>query len=667
MRKALLIIILTFSHLMAHAQVPIDSLRSIWNDETAPDSARALALHKISWDGYLYSQPDSSLYYAKILFDFSSEKGIKKMMAKSLRTQGIAYRMMGEYAKAMAHYKRSFVISEEINDKVGMASTLNSMGILYDYLGNYPKALDHYQRSLKKSEQVLDSNGMARSYNNIGIIYDYEGDYIKALEYYQKSLSIHTGVNNLRQVSISLNNIGLSYTNLGNYSTALDYYERGLELCDIIKNKWSKASILNNIGLNYYNQGAYQEALTYYQESLEIKEEVQDHNGIAGAYIEMGRIYYEQGKYGLAAEYSEKGLKKAIEVRNLNLQTSAYGSLYKIYKELGDLEQALAYHEKSIIMGDSLQARETSKKLQQIEFSKQMLADSLLQEEEKLRVSIAHEAEVRKKNRARNIFILTAALLLLGAISLYRRIIFVRRAKRSIEFEKEKSDNLLLNILPVEIADELKETGKAKARKFEQVSIIFTDFKEFTQASEKLGAEELVEEINTCFEVFDRICQKYKIEKIKTIGDSYMAAGGLPVPSDDAVRNTVLAGIEMAESMNKLKQKREAKGKTFFEMRAGIHTGPVIAGIVGTTKFQYDIWGDSVNIASRMESAGEVGKVNISKDTYTLIKDDPDFIFHHRGRISTKGKGEMDMWFVEKVLSPAVFDPKKEYKHTPKN
>jgi class 3 adenylate cyclase/Tfp pilus assembly protein PilF len=662
MSKFTFLLLLVLPLISIRPQPPLDSLRNIWNNELAPDSARALALHKISWDGYLYSKPDSSLYYAKQLYEFSSEKGLKRMMAKSLRTQGIAYRMMGEYAKAMTHYKKSYEISEEIIDLVGMASTLNSMGILYDYLGNYPKALDYYEKSLKRSEQIADSNGMARSYNNIGIIYDYEGDYSKALEYYQKSLDIHEKANNLRQVSITLNNIGLSYTNLGEYATAMVYYDRGLKLCKDIMNKWSQASILNNIGLNYYNQGAYEKALEYYQKSLVIKEEVSDQNGIAGAYLEMSRIYYEQNRYSKAAEYSEKGLEKAIEVRNLNLQVSAYGILYRIYKALGDMVKALEYHEKSIITGDSLQARETSKKLQQIEFSKQMLADSLLQEEEKLRVSIAHEAEVRRKNRARNIFILAAAFLLLGAISLYRRIVFVRKAKRTIEFEKEKSDNLLLNILPSEIAEELKETGKAKARKFEKVSILFTDFKGFTQTSEKLGAEELVDEINTCFEIFDKICQKYNIEKIKTIGDSYMAAGGLPVPSEESVKNTVLAGIEMSESMNKLKQKRKSEGKSFFEMRVGIHTGAVIAGIVGTTKFQYDIWGDSVNIASRMETSGEVGKVNISKETYGIIHDDPDFNFHERGKVSTKGKGEMEMWFVEKTLSPHV--SQEEKKHT---
>jgi class 3 adenylate cyclase len=209
-------------------------------------------------------------------------------------------------------------------------------------------------------------------------------------------------------------------------------------------------------------------------------------------------------------------------------------------------------------------------------------------------------------------------------------------------------ENLLLNILPEEIAQELKLNGKAEARDFDVVSILFTDFKSFTETSAKLSASDLVAEINICFECFDGIIEKYDIEKIKTIGDAYMAAGGLPVPTDDSVKNTVLAALEMQAFIEERKKTQDLKGKPAFEMRVGIHTGPVVAGIVGVKKFQYDIWGDTVNTASRMESSGEVGKVNISQATYELLKDDPDFAFESRGKIEAKGKGEMEMYFVTK-------------------
>ena len=209
----------------------------------------------------------------------------------------------------------------------------------------------------------------------------------------------------------------------------------------------------------------------------------------------------------------------------------------------------------------------------------------------------------------------------------------------------------MLNILPAEIAEELKIKGKADAWDFDLVFIIFTDFKSFTETSEKLTAKELIGEINHCFEAFDHICEKYGIEKIKTIGDAYMAAGGLPVPSEDSVKNTVLAALEMQSFISERIIEKRTKNEIPFEMRLGIHTGSVVAGIVGVKKFQYDIWGDTVNTASRMESSGEVGKVNISEATYKLLKDDPDFTFKSRGKIEAKGKGEIEMYFVDTKLN----------------
>jgi len=221
----------------------------------------------------------------------------------------------------------------------------------------------------------------------------------------------------------------------------------------------------------------------------------------------------------------------------------------------------------------------------------------------------------------------------------------VKERTAEVVKQKEKSDELLLNILPSEVADELKEKGYTTAKSFDEVTVLFSDIKGFTNVSEKMTAQELVKEINTYFSAFDNIIQQFGLEKIKTIGDAYVAAGGLPEKNSATVQNVVEAAIAMQNEIGKLKQERVSSNKPYFELRIGIHTGPVVAGVVGIKKFQYDIWGDTVNLAARMEQSGVPGKINISQHTYELVKE--QFNCVHRGKIEAKNKGEIDMYFVE--------------------
>ncbi|MDB5284870.1 MAG: adenylate/guanylate cyclase [Bacteroidota bacterium] len=217
--------------------------------------------------------------------------------------------------------------------------------------------------------------------------------------------------------------------------------------------------------------------------------------------------------------------------------------------------------------------------------------------------------------------------------------------KKEVEKQKERSEELLLNILPAEVAEELKAKGSAEAQLIDEVTVLFADFKGFTFISEKFAPKQLVAEINECFSAFDHIMHKHGVEKIKTIGDSYMAAGGIPRPNTTHATDVVKAALEMLAFMQEHKARKEAAGELFFEIRIGVHTGPVVAGIVGIKKFAYDIWGDAVNTASRMESSGEPGKINISGATYELVKN--KFRCTYRGKIEAKNKGMIDMYFVE--------------------
>ncbi|MBS1773201.1 MAG: response regulator [Bacteroidetes bacterium] len=224
-------------------------------------------------------------------------------------------------------------------------------------------------------------------------------------------------------------------------------------------------------------------------------------------------------------------------------------------------------------------------------------------------------------------------------------------AQRTAEVNKQKEEieNLLLNIFPKEVAEELKVHSKSKAKRFEETTVMFLDIEDFTRIAESMSPEAVVDSLDRCFSKFDEIVSKHKLEKIKTIGDAYLCVGGLPVEGEARAEHVVTAAMEMLDAMEKMKI--EMPEMSIFNFRIGIHTGPVVAGVVGAKKFAYDIWGDTVNTAARLEESSVTGKINISSSTYELIKD--HFICNYRGKISAKNKGEIDMYFVEVPIRKA--------------
>ena len=687
-RFIILIFFISFLNEGLSAQTNLDSLYSVWQDQTQPDSNRTKAYNRYIWNGFLFSNPDTAFILAQSLLSFgenqpfekakayaynlmaisnhlksdhskaldyyqrslkiSEEIGDKKLSANAISNTGIIYQDQGEYPKALEYFQRGLKIREEIGDKKGRASDLRKIGSIYQALGDYPKALEYYQRSLKISEEAGDKKESAGTINSIGVIYYYQEDYPKALDYFQRSLKIKEEIGDKRGSTNSINNIGMIYHDQEDYPKALEYYERSLKIKEEIGDKKGSGNNINNIGSIYKDQGDYLKALEYYERSLKIREEIGDKNGRVRSISNIGNTYKDQGNYPKALEYCKKSLVSSKEIGSLDLEKKACQCLYDTYKFMGMGNEALLYLEKLQVLDDSLKTEETTKKLQQMEFAKVMLADSLNQVAKDIEVQNIRKEEIRKSKNTRNILLGSGLFLLLLAGGFFSRWRYVKKSRDTISKERDRSENLLLNILPAEIAEELKANGEAVARDFDQVSILFTDFKEFTQMSEKLSAKELVAEINHCFKAFDEICEKYNVEKIKTIGDAYMAAGGLPIPTADSVKNTVLAALEMTDFIIKRKVERVNAGQLGFEMRAGIHTGNVVAGIVGVKKFQYDIWGDTVNTASRMESNGEIRRVNISQFTYDIVKDDPQFNFTSRGKVEVKGKGRVEMWFVAK-------------------
>lgn len=552
---------------------------------------------------------------------------------------------------------------------------------------NIPEAFHYYTSRLRVYLARGDSAAISISYFCLGTIYRITGFTDMTIYNTKKSLSYINKNDSLAKDPISglygwMNHtsvLGQLYLEIEDYQTALAY---SLEARDIKINKLKEKNVsyLNgNIAISKLMLNDLDSIDVLLNASIQLANEDQD-------YPSLARTYEIKGQYFLAlnqADSAEASLLKCKEVMRVHdvKHFSSAGShtpnyhLAKVRILQNRLNDARAFLEEEILeiinirlqvlkeqkllievynkLGDSKAADSAFKKYSEL----QVVMDS----EERKNRSISFEVESKIEEAENTINVLVtekkiaeltkkyligiAALLLIVAAIIFNRFRVTRKQKVIIEKEKQRSEELLLNILPSEVAEELKAKGSADAKYFNEVTVMFTDFKGFTQISEKLTPSELVAEIDTCFKAFDNIISKHNIEKIKTIGDAYMCAGGLPVANTTNATDVVNAALEIQKFMQEHLQLRKKECKEIFEIRIGIHTGPVVAGIVGVRKFAYDIWGDTVNIASRMESSGEAGKINISGSTYEFVRD--KFNCTHRGKIQAKGKGVIDMYFVE--------------------
>ena len=315
--------------------------------------------------------------------------------------------------------------------------------------------------------------------------------------------------------------------------------------------------------------------------------------------------------------------------------------LSELYQQDGNPEVSYKYYKNHIVYRDSVNNLESIQQIADLrtdfEVSQKQVEVDLLEKE-----SVISQLRVKRQRLviySTGVALILVALLAFGALHRYK---YIKKTNLIIEEGKNRSENLLLNILPQETAQELMENGKVKAKKFDSATVLFSDFKGFTKLAEHVEPEQLVQSIDFYFKAFDEITTKYGLEKIKTIGDSYMCAGGLPTESQTHARDVIRAGQDMIDLVTK--EWKADDDLIHFEIRIGVHTGPVVAGIVGIKKWQYDIWGDTVNIASRIESNSETGRINLSETTYKEIKD--EFPCEYRGVIDVKNRGSLKMYFL---------------------
>ena len=552
--------------------------------------------------------------------------------------QKLGFNELNDLELAIKYSNELIELASELNNNHFVYEGYVNKGNAYRLLGDLDMALEALFKSSEaanKGEHIEDLEDEAVSYISIADVYSEMGNATNAEIYYDKGITILRKLNKPISLASALFNAGDEYFNNQNYVKALKNFEEAKLIFENENYQIGTAYTLGNIGMIYAEQGNHSLAEDKINEAIYILEELEDYYAISEYLTYMSDIYLEQNDIKKAFTYAERslelaitnGLKKQISESNLKLS--------ELHKQKGNYELSYRYYVDYITYRDSVINLENIEKAANLRTEHEVS-----QEQAKTIIS-----EQKRKNQRTVIYATAIALILIGllAFGLFRRNKYIHKTNKIIAAEKERSENLLLNILPEETAHELKEYGKVKAKKFDSVSVLFTDFKGFTEHAEKLTPEELVESVDFYFSKFDEIMEKHGLEKIKTVGDAYMCAGGLNGTIKNHAHRMVLAAFDIANFVKSAKS-NNLNSDTRFDVRIGINTGPIVAGVVGTKKFAYDIWGDTVNIASRMESNSEPGKINVSHDTYVLIKD--EFECEFRGEIEVKNRGHLKMYFV---------------------
>lgn len=639
----------SYFHMQQYEQAATDYERLLEHlrehDET---DAMILVMNRLMLCFLFREQYEKAIGMNDELLTLFRSNGDRRQELVALNNAGFIYQKMQSFKQALHYFEESLTLQQTLDpSQPPNPVILLNEAIIHQNLGDYPSAIQSTARAVKATEKTGNTAERALLYHILANIYFLEQDYYNARISNNQAQALAMENKDQQLLSDVYYLASRIDEALYDFEPSFEYYRKYLTIRDSITR--SEARKQEELVQQRYIVERAEKEISQMLGSQEISD------------LELIQLRLESRTQQQQLEILRKNdsLQKTI-IENQQLERD------NALQDLLLTEERLATERKDREIEDLKQREE----IQTLELQKKELTERQNQQEIAL---LSKDKELGalalSKARSRNYFMLGIALLALTVLyAVYRGLRFAKRANRKlarqnveinrqkeeinqnliiIDEERRKSDKLLLNILPEETAHELKEKGEARPRYYELVTILFTDFVGFTFVAERMTPQELIAELNHCFLAFDRIIENYGIEKIKTIGDSYMCAGGIPVANTSNPFDIVNAALEIRDFVTRTRQEKLATGKDYWEVRIGVNTGPVMAGVVGKNKFAYDIWGDAVNVASRMESSGKSGMVNISGATYQLVKD--QFHCSYRGKIQAKNKGEVDMYFVEKI------------------
>lgn len=624
-------------------QAKIDSLLKIL-PKYENDTNKVAILKELSKQ-YYASDPEKGIKYGEQGVALAEEIGWEKGLADNYSSLGINYCLgKSDFPKAIEYFEKALKVFEKIGPRKNVASTLGYIGFIYRNQSEYAKALDYYQRSLVIFEKLDNKDGVAANLGNIGMIYELKEDYTLALKYYRKALVINEETGSKNGEAATLSNIGIVYLSDKNYKNALTNFEKSAILFEQVGNKNGVGSSIGNIGITYQEQSEYYKAIENYNNAANIYRELGSMTNLALILGNIGDFYlkisqdsilknikYETELVSLnksvnlerSIDYYNRAITMLEEIGELDSRSKFIKGLSEAYAAKGEYAISLEKFKEFFTLNDSVFSAKTNTAIANLEATRE---NEIKDKEIKIK-----DLKITQSNNERWALIGGAF-----AVSIVAFVIFRQR---------RKSEQLLLNILPMKIAKRLKKKERLIADDIECASIVFIDLVGFTNYSKDRKASEVLQMLNDVFDKIDSLIIKYGLEKIKTIGDGYMAAAGVPEPCDDHAARATNFSLDVHIVIDKVNQEKNLG----ITARVGIESGPIVAGVIGDMKFAYDLWGDSVNTASRMESTGTPGLVHISQNVKRELDRTTDqFRFDELPPMIVKGKGEMLTYMVHR-------------------
>jgi len=509
-------------------------------------------------------------------------------------------------------------------------------GTAYRLKGDLSNALKSYFEGAGVAEKMKSTKRMGAINIAIADVYAIMGNHATAVRYHQEAIAMMREEKDSINLGSALLNAGDEYINYDRLDTALAYTIEAETIFRLLHYTVGQAYARGNIGMIYAKLGNNLQAEANMNLAILLLEDKREYYPIAVYLAYISDIYLIKNDPSTALVYARRSLDLARKHGLKDQVSEAYLRLSKIYDQKGMPGEALTYYKQHIAYKDSVTNIVSVQKMADLrtdfEVSRKQIEVDLLNEQKKSQQILVVA------------IIVALSLISLLAVGLYRRYRFIRETNLIIDQERGRSEALLLNILPKDTAQELKMKGKVEAKRFNAATVMFVDFKGFTQFAEQLKPEDLVQAVDYYFSKFDEIIERHGVEKIKTVGDAYMCAGGVPFVCEDHALRVVRAAKEMMTFVSQALQS-PSDSLPRFHVRIGISTGPVVAGVVGTKKFAYDIWGDTVNIAARLETTSEPGKINIAESTYQYVKE--IIPCSYRGEVEVKNRGPLQMYFVD--------------------